>query len=171
MDCGEGGSSNYGRTDEIMTERLGLYSYRTDPRVPSFDDGSPVAVMDGECALCSFGARLIVRFDRRQRIRICPIQTDLGSALLTHYGIQPTDPESWLFLADGRAWTSFDAWIKAAEHCGGLARLMSVFWIIPRPLRDWGYRRVARNRITLFGRADICALPDPRLKERLIGIR
>lgn len=164
-------SSNDSRSNTNMGPDSELYSYRTDPRVPPFDDRNAVAVMDGECALCSFGARLIVRFDRRQRIRLCPVQSDLGSALLTHYGIEPIDPESWLFLSDGRAWTSFDAWIKAAEHCGGIGRLMSVFRLVPRPLRDWIYCRVARNRITLFGRTDMCALPDARVRARLIGIR
>lgn len=147
------------------------WSYRADPRVPPFEEGAAVAVLDGTCALCSFGGRLIARFDRRARIRICPVQTELGRALLTHYGIDPEDPESWLFLAEGRAWRAFDAWIRVAETCGGVGRLLSVFWILPRPVRDWIYRRVARNRIALFGRADICALPDPRLKARLIGVR
>ena len=127
--------------------------------------------MDGHCALCSFGARMIARFDRGGAIRICPVQTELGTALLTHHGISPDDPESWLFLADGQAWTSFDAWIKAGEYCGGIGRGMSLFWLCPRPVREWIYRWVARNRIRLFGRADICAMPDKRLKDRLIGIQ
>lgn len=29
------------------------YSYRQDPDVPDFDDAGPVAVMDGDCVLCS----------------------------------------------------------------------------------------------------------------------
>ncbi len=136
----------------------------------TYDGSYPVAVLDGECALCTFGARLISIVDRRQRIKICPVQTDLGSALLRHYGIEPTDPESWLFIVDGRGWTSFDAWIKAGEACGGLGNLMRLFWIVPKPVRDWIYCWVARNRIALFGRADICSVPDARLRARLIGI-
>jgi predicted DCC family thiol-disulfide oxidoreductase YuxK len=33
--------------------------------------------------------------------------------------------------------------------------------ILPRFLRDWGYRIVARNRYRVFGRFDTCVLPSP----------
>ena len=46
------------------------YSYRDDPAVPHFDDGGPVAIMDGDCVLCAGGARAIVRFDRERVFRI-----------------------------------------------------------------------------------------------------
>lgn len=35
------------------------------------------------------------------------------------------------------------------------------------PKREWLYRRIARNRY-LFGKTDICAAPDPRLRARLL---
>ena len=144
------------------------FSYRFDENVPSFDDTFAVAVMDSECALCTFGARLIDRFDKTHKIRICPAQSCLGRALLVHNQMDPADPESWIFLESGIAWTSFDAWIKVGEAVGGIGNLMRLFWGIPRPLRDWIYRRIARNRIAVFGRADMCSLPNPSLKARLI---
>jgi len=40
--------------------------------------------------------------------------------------------------------------------------------VFPRPTRDWLYRRLTRNRYRLFGRAEMCALPDPELQSRLM---
>jgi len=54
------------------------YSFRDDASVPSFDDGAPIAVMDAECAVCSWGAQTIHRLDQSGTVRICPIQTPLG---------------------------------------------------------------------------------------------
>lgn len=79
------------------------YSYRDDPAVPAFDDSGPVAVMDADCAICSWGARMIHRLDRAQSTRICPIQTPLGAALMAHYGVAPDDPSTWLFIDHGVA--------------------------------------------------------------------
>lgn len=152
-----------------MNNVVAPFSYRSDKSVPSFDDTYPIAVMDGECALCTFGARLIDYFDRNRKIRICTVQSPLGQALLVHYQIDPADPESWIFLTDGVAWTSFDAWIKGGEAVGGIGNVMRIFWLLPRPIRDWIYRRIARNRIAVFGRADMCSLPSLRFRERLIG--
>ena len=145
-----------------------LYSYRDDPSVPPFDDSAPVAVMDANCAICSWGARMIHRLDRAGTTRICPIQSPLGMALLGHYGLDPTDPASWLFLDAGTAHKDFEAVLYAGRRFGGLGHLTLALRLIPRPLRDWLYRRLARNRYALFGRADLCVLPDPALLRRIL---
>lgn len=145
------------------------HSYRDDPSVPPFDDAAPVAVMDAECAICSWGARMIHRLDRSGTVRICPIQSPLGTALLRHYGLVAEDPSTWLFIDGGVAHVDFDAVIHAGGRFGGWGRLTSVLRILPKPLRDWLYRRLARNRYSLFGRGDMCGLPDPAFRRRLIG--
>ena len=98
------------------------YSYLDDPEVPTFDALRHLAVMDAQCALCARGARWIARHDRREEFRILPIQTPLGAALLRHYGMDPDDPNSWLYLTEGRAYSSLDATIRVAQHFGGLWR-------------------------------------------------
>lgn len=144
------------------------YSFRTDPAVPDFDDSAPLAVMDGECAICSWGARMIHRLDHSGTVRICPIQSPLGAALLRHYGLVPEDPASWLFIDHGLAHVDFEAVLHAGRRFGGAARLVGILRIFPKPLRDWLYKRLARNRYALFGRADLCGLPDPGLQKRLL---
>jgi predicted DCC family thiol-disulfide oxidoreductase YuxK len=145
------------------------YSYRLDDAVPLFEDGGAIVFMDGDCALCTRGARLIAKLDRAGEFRICPIQTPLGQAVMRHYGLDPEDPESWLYLADGKAYTSIDGMIRAGRRMGGWGRLLTVLTILPRPAQDWLYRRLARNRYRLFGRTDMCAVPDARLRKRLLS--
>lgn len=145
-----------------------IYSYRNDPAVPKFEDDGPVAFMDGDCALCAKGARIICKLDRRKEFKICPTQSGLGNAVLVHYGLDPSDPDSWLYLADGQAHTSIDAMIRVGRRLGGAGQIMRVLSILPRFLQDWVYRRIARNRYRVLGRTKMCALPDPELRSRLI---
>jgi predicted DCC family thiol-disulfide oxidoreductase YuxK len=147
---------------------LKAYSYREDGGVPGFDDRGPIVFMDGECALCTGAARVIARLDKRGEFRICPIQSDLGRAVLLHYGLDAGNPESWLYLADGNAFASLDAVIETGVRLGGLGRLLRAFAVLPRPVRDWLYRRIARNRYAIFGRTRMCAVPDAALKRRLL---
>jgi predicted DCC family thiol-disulfide oxidoreductase YuxK len=147
---------------------MAAHSYRDDPAVPPFDDTGPLAVMDAECAICCWGARMIHRLDRKGTTRICPIQSPLGMALLHHYGLDPQDPASWLFLDQGTAYKDFDAVLHAGRRFGGLGRLTLGLRLFPRPFRNWLYLRLARNRYRLFGRADLCALPDPALQRRIL---
>ena len=135
---------------------------------PDIASLQPVALMDADCALCTRGARLIHRLDRANTIRICPVQTAAGRAALAHYGLDPQDPETWLFVADGKAWRDFDALAEVGRRTGGWGRALGLLMVLPRPLRDWLYRRYARNRYALFGRGDMCALPDPDFARRLV---
>ncbi|MCR9089584.1 MAG: DCC1-like thiol-disulfide oxidoreductase family protein [Rhodobacteraceae bacterium] len=144
------------------------HAYRDDPDVPAFDDSGPIAVMDGECALCSWGARTIARLDRTGDFRICSVQSPTGTALVRHYGLDPSDPETWLYLDGGEAWSGMEAIVRIGERLGGTGRIASAMRVLPRSAREWIYRRVARNRYR-FGRSDMCALPDPELQRRLIG--
>lgn len=124
--------------------------------------------MDAECALCRWGAQMLHRLDRTGTVRICPVQSSLGTALLQHYGLRPNDPTSWLFLHAGRTHVDFEAVLHAGEYFGGWGRLVSVLRVLPKPLRIWVYRRVARNRYVIFGPGDMCALPDPAFQKRLL---
>lgn len=144
------------------------YSYRDDASVPPFNDSVPLAVMDANCAICSWGARMLHRIDGAGTTQIAPVQSLLGQALLRHYGLDPNDPSSWLFLHNGVAHVDFDAVIYAGRHFGGWGQLARVLQLIPKPIRDWLYQRLAQNRYRVFGKADLCTLPDPALQKRII---
>lgn len=144
------------------------YSYRDDPAVPGFHDAGPVTVMDAHCALCARGARWIARNDSKLEFRIVPVQSPLGAALLKHYGMDPGDPVSWLYLEDGMAYHSLDALIQVGQRLGGVWSLLSVLRIFPASIRGGLYRVVARNRYRLFGRADLCSVPDEQVRKRLL---
>ncbi len=111
---------------------------------------------------------MIHRLDRSGTVRICPIQSPLGASLLHHYKLLPEDPASWLFIDRGVAHVDFEAVLHAGQSFGGAARLVGILRIFPKPLRDWLYSRLARNRYALFGRGDLCALPEPGLQKRLL---
>lgn len=124
--------------------------------------------MDAHCALCARGATWIARHDRAQEFTIIPVQSELGSALMRHYGLDPTDPLSWLYLENGRAYSSLDALMRAGRRLGGVWKGLTILRILPAPLQDRLYAWVARNRYRMFGRADLCALPDPDVQKRLL---
>lgn len=128
----------------------------------------PIAVMDATCALCSWGAQIIHRLDQSGEIRIAPIQSEAGAALMQANGLDPADPDTWLFIEDGTVWRDFDALIRVGQRSGGWGRLFAALKLLPRPARDWLYQRVARNRYAMFGRGDMCALPDLALRARLL---
>ena len=129
---------------------------------------APIAFMDRDCALCSFGAQMIHRLDRTGQVRICPVQSQTGQAVLAHYDMALDDPDSWMFLEAGHASFDFDAMIWLGARCGGVGYGLQILCILPKPARDALYGLIARNRYRMFGRGDMCGLPDPAFQKRLI---
>lgn len=144
------------------------FSYRQDRSVPAFAAGPVFTVMDATCALCARGAAWIARHDRAQEFTIIPMQSAVGRALLVHYGLDPDDPVSWLYVEDGQAFTSLEAFVRAGRRLGGVWRGLGLLGLLPRRWQDALYVRVARSRYRVFGTADLCALPDPEVQRRLL---
>ncbi len=151
-----------------MIRRRGPYSYRTDQSVPNFAETEVFTVMDAQCSLCARGAAWIARHDKAEEFTIIPMQSELGSALLRHYGMDPSDPTSWLYLEEGRAYSSLDAFIRTGARLGGIWKGLGVLRVLPTPVQDYLYRAVARNRYRVFGKADLCSLPNPDVQKRLL---
>lgn len=125
------------------------------------DGAAPVIVFDGVCALCSRWVRFLLRFDRRGRYRFAAMQGAHGRQLMVAHGLDPDDPLSFLLVEQGRTHTDTDAIVRVLAGLGGLWKLALLVRLLPRPLRDRGYRWLARNRYRWFGRHDACYLPTP----------
>jgi predicted DCC family thiol-disulfide oxidoreductase YuxK len=126
--------------------------------------------MDGDCALCSWGARTIARHDTADVFRIATVQSETGSALLRRHDLDPNDPWSWLLIDGDHALTGSDAIIRAGGHLSApWGPITRIGHVIPRFLREPLYKWVASNRIAWFGRGDLCGIPDEKLRAKLLG--
>ncbi len=134
--------------------------------MPLPSEDAPVWLYDGVCVLCSGSVHYTLRHERDHAIRFVAIQSREGRALAQAHGIDPDDPESFLFIEDGQALEKSDGVLALLRHLGGPARLLLVGGVLPRAIRDWLYDRVARNRYRLFGQKTACEMPDPVQRHR-----
>jgi predicted DCC family thiol-disulfide oxidoreductase YuxK len=144
------------------------YSYRADPAVPAFPDDKVLVVFDGVCVLCSRFARFILKRDRAFAFRMTTAQSPLGQALYRHYGLDTEEFETNLVIAGGRPYAKLDSVAMTGARLGGVWRALALLRLLPRPLADWLYDRVAQNRYALFGRTDSCMIPPPEWRERFL---
>jgi predicted DCC family thiol-disulfide oxidoreductase YuxK len=144
------------------------YSYRRDPRVPNFPDERPLIVFDGDCVMCSRDARFVLRHDPRGIFRLAAAQSPLGRALYAHYGLDPVNYETNILIEDGRAFFKSEAVIRIGEALGARWRFVSALRALPLAWRDRIYDEVARRRIRVFGKREVCYLSDPHYAERFL---
>lgn len=132
------------------------------------DSPSPVVLFDGECAFCDGAVHWIVDRDADGRFRFASLQSHVGRSLAETHGIDVDETDSLVLIADDRGHLHSSAALGVAKRLPWPWRLLFVLWVIPAPLRDLGYKLFARHRYRLFGRKDLCRLPTPELRERLL---
>ncbi len=128
----------------------------------------PIWLFDGVCVLCSRGVQYTLRHERAPAIRFIAIQSDAGQRLAAAHGIDPEDPATFLFIEKGRALEKSDAVIALSRYLKGPAQALAVLRVLPKPLRDWLYDVLARNRYRIFGKSQHCLLPPPGQQDRFV---
>ena len=119
----------------------------------------PVLLFDGECGLCRFIVRGLLRWDRAGRLRFAPLQGAAAQAYLRHRGLPLVDFDTLVFVPN---WNQRDAAgpllrtdgvVASLRVVGGATALTMAAALhrVPRAWRDAAYRLVARWRRRLFG--------------------
>jgi predicted DCC family thiol-disulfide oxidoreductase YuxK len=140
-----------------------------EPILAATVGGKPVVLFDGVCNLCSFWVRFAIARDPAARLRFAPVQSDLGQDFLRRRKM-PTDVfESFYLIEDGQVYEKSTAFLRMVRHLRRPWPLLRAARILPQPLRDWLYDRIARNRYRLFGRRDSCLMPSPEIASRFLA--
>ncbi|WP_170114414.1 thiol-disulfide oxidoreductase DCC family protein [Litoreibacter ponti] len=140
-----------------------------DPHVTALTQGRDVVVFDGVCVLCSGFLKFMLKHDRAERFSFVVAQSELGEALYAHLGLKSADYDTNVVIMDGVIYTKLDAFAAAVGSLGGIWRAARLVRVLPRPLADWLYNRIARNRYSVFGRMESCMVPTPDVKARFLG--
>lgn len=142
---------------------------RPEPTQPAPASAAVVVVFDGVCALCSGWVGFLIRRDRAGIFRFAAMQSPAGRQRMQAHGLDPDQPASFLVTTPDGAFTDSQAVLAILRRLGGgwalAARLLAV---VPRPVRDAGYRLVARHRYRWFGRRAQCLVPPPDARWRFL---
>jgi predicted DCC family thiol-disulfide oxidoreductase YuxK len=104
-----------------------------------------VLIYDVNCAFCQRSVRLLARLDRSRVFRFSTRAAEYGQRVLdSHPWLR--DVDSLILVDENSVYVRSDAVIRAAASLGGAWRLVKIALVIPRPLRDAGYKVVARVR-------------------------
>jgi len=129
-----------------------------------------LVIFDGVCNFCNGAVNFIIERDPYEKFAFTPMQSDFAQETLRSYGIEKVGVDTIILVKNGKIFIRTNAVLEIAKDLTGYWYLLNVFKVVPRPVRDWLYRVIARNRYKLFGRATKCKLPTPDVKNRFIGI-
>ncbi|MEW7291999.1 thiol-disulfide oxidoreductase DCC family protein [Aquimarina sp. 2304DJ70-9] len=132
-------------------------------------EGKKIILFDGVCNLCNSAINFVIKRDKKDIFRYASLQSEVGKKMIAERSIDTSKIDSILLIDPSVAYYhKSTAALQIAKQLSGIYPLLSVFFILPRFLRDWIYDIIAKNRYTWFGKKETCMIPTPELKALFI---
>ncbi|MDZ4681117.1 MAG: thiol-disulfide oxidoreductase DCC family protein [Saprospiraceae bacterium] len=133
-------------------------------------NGGSILLFDGVCNLCNASVQFILKRDSKGLFRFASLQSPTGQALLRFAGLPTGEISTVVLFENGKPYLRSDAGLRIARQLPGLWPVLYGLIVIPRPLRNWVYNWIARNRYRWFGKQESCLMPAPEWKARFIDV-
>ncbi len=128
---------------------------------------NPIILFDGVCNLCNGSVNFLLKHDLKKQFRFAAIQSEAAQLLFRKFQI-PADIDSVILIKSNQVYFESDAAIEIARMLHFPWKMGVIFRIVPKKMRDYIYRWIARNRYQWLGKRDNCRIPDASEKESFI---
>lgn len=130
-----------------------------------------IVLFDGVCNLCNHTVQFLLRHDQHDRFRFASQQSPVGQALLQslELNLHGQLAASVVVIEGRQHYTHSDAVLHTLQRLGGVWGVLAALRHVPKPIREWFYALIARNRYRWFGRRQSCMLPQPQHQHRFLG--
>ena len=118
---------------------------------------NPILLFDGDCKICNFWVQFIQKRKPKNRFEFIPLQSEKGKSLLAEFNINPSI-DSIVFIWKNKGHIKSDAAFQIIKQFQFLWKVLLIFWIVPKKLRDWCYDFIAKNRHRFFTTKNDCEI-------------
>jgi len=129
---------------------------------------NPVILFDGVCNLCNGSVQFIINRDPSSIFRFAPLQSETGKKLISRFDLSNRKLDSIILIENNNYYLKSTAALKIVQSLGSLWPLLSLLRLVPRPIRDYIYDIVARNRYNWYGKRVECMIPGADIKSRFL---
>lgn len=127
-----------------------------------------IIIFDGICKFCSASIIFIYKRDKYAKIKFTTAQSPVGEYLLQSYDTPLDYNKSIVYIENGLPHTKSNAVLRIASTLSWPWRLLSIFIIIPKFIRDSCYDIIANNRYKIMGKRKTCTIPTDDFINRFI---
>jgi predicted DCC family thiol-disulfide oxidoreductase YuxK len=127
-----------------------------------------IILFDGICNLCNYWVRFAIKHNAKKNLYFAPLQSQFAKNLLTTMGFTHSNLTSVVFYKKDKIYTQSSAAFTICLELNGLWKLLFLFIVVPKFIRDFIYNIIAKNRYKWFGKKEQCMVPSPELKDRFL---
>lgn len=127
-----------------------------------------IVFFDGLCLLCNRFVLFLIKLDTREVLYFSSLQGETVKKLLLNGDDEGKSRETIIFYKEGKVFYRSEAIMEIFFTVRPGWRVMRLFLLIPKTVRDFLYNMVAMLRYTLFGKLKQCFIPDEKLANRFL---
>lgn len=132
-----------------------------------------IILFDGVCNLCNGAVQFVIKRDPKKIFKFASLQSDVGQSLLKQFGlpyqgIHSNALQSFVYIQNGKCYIRSSAALHVARKLKGAWKLLYIFMIVPKFIRDFVYNTIAKNRYKMFGKKESCMIPSPDIKAQFL---
>ncbi|MCG8697481.1 MAG: DUF393 domain-containing protein [Bacteroidales bacterium] len=114
-----------------------------------------IIIYDDDCILCNKAIQLVISLDKNKRFLVSHPHTNWFKNQNVVSGKLAS--QTLVYMQNSKdIYIQSDAILKICQDLGGLWRFTSVFYLVPRIVRDRIYRIIANNRRTVLQKKTCC---------------
>lgn len=127
---------------------------------------SGIVFFDGICGLCNKFIDFLLSEDKNDTLTYAPLQGDTAKMKLSKDELENVN--TIIYQEENKTYKLSDAILKILGSLGGIWKLVIIFRIIPKFIRDKLYKYVASNRYKWFGKKETCRIPTPEERSKIL---
>ncbi|MEY2923048.1 MAG: hypothetical protein RL108_1674 [Bacteroidota bacterium] len=128
-----------------------------------------IVLFDGVCNFCNATVLQIIKHDKQNKIKFASQQSTIGKQLLSENSVANSHLETLFFISqENKIYSESDAVFEIIKLLNGWPKIILVLKIIPKFIRDFVYRIIAKNRYKWFGKTENCSVPSQEIKDKFL---
>lgn len=127
-----------------------------------------IILFDGVCNLCNSSVNFVLKYDKYSRFQFASLQSNIGQKFLKQFDLPLNVYDSFILVEDDQYYTASTAALRVSKELSGVIKYTYLLIYIPRPLRDFLYKVIARNRYKIFGKSNFCRIPNAEEKSKFL---
>lgn len=128
-----------------------------------------IVLFDGVCNFCNTTVLLIIKYDKKNKIKFASQQSAIGQKLLSNYNVISSKIETIYFInQENKIFTESEAVFEVIKLLKGLPKFTLIFLIVPKFIRNYVYRFISKNRYKWFGKTQECYIPTQEIKDKFL---
>ncbi|WP_282167348.1 thiol-disulfide oxidoreductase DCC family protein [Shewanella japonica] len=125
-------------------------------------------MFDGVCNLCNGAVSFIIQRDHKDVFLFTPMQSQTAQSLIAKHQLEGVSNDSFILIKGDKFFLRSDAALEITKDISGFWYLCRGFSVLPKIIRDYAYRLVAKNRYRLFGKKQACMVPTAALQHKFL---